>query len=280
MAGGEPVRSFYGPIYASVMPSPVAAPTIANWDHEYREWSRIRAQAEEQFQQYQYKLDTLRQRQEAQEKARAEYEKRRAEQTSSLARYKRLWWVSILGLLMSGIMFLVLFTNLLRDTVGSQLGIKTECDSVPSLMDASKFTITFWIAVAMDMVSRATAGETVVKVVTLSKALHENDAAYWNRLYHYSIFGISAGAAIASVLLSGLLFLTKRGKCDGDTCLYLKLASLAVFTWTLLACIAGALLLENGYRAIAGLRKIVSGMSMRKKRSQEVPEKSGRKLWS
>ena len=273
---------FYGSIYDSVRPSPVAAPTIANWDHERREWSRIRAQAMERYQQYQLKLgkdkdeaNILRQQQEAQEKAKAEYEKQMAEQTSSLARYKRLWWVSILGLLMSGFIFLVLFTDLLRDTVGSRLGIRTKCDLVPSLTDASKFSIIFWIAVAMDIVSRAAAGETVVKVVTLSETLHENDAAYWKRLYHYSIFGISAGGAIASVLLSGLLFLTIRGKCDGDSCLYLKLASLAVFTYTLLACIAGALLLENGYRAIAGLRKIVSGMSMRKNRSQEVPEKSG-----
>ena len=279
MAGGEPVMSFYGPIYDSVMPSPVAAPTIANWDHERREWSRIRAQAEERCQQYRLKLakdqdeaNIWRQQQEAQEKAQAE---QRAEQTSSLARYKRLWWVSILGLLVSGILFLVLFTDLLRDRVGSQLGIKTECDLVPSLTDASKFSIIFWIAVAMDIVSRAAAGETVVKVVTLSEALHTDDAAYWKRLYHVSIFGISAGAAIASVFLSWLLFLTIRGKCESDPCLYLKLASLAVFTWTLLACIAGALLIEYGYRAIAGLRKIVSGMLMRKKRSQEVPEKSG-----
>lgn len=283
MAGGEPVMSFYGPIYDSVRPSPdAAAPITVDWDHERREWSRIHGQAREHYQQYQLKkrkdqhqAKRLLQQREAREKAQAEHKRKTAEQTSSLVRYKRLWWVSVFGLFMSGIIFVVLFTDLLRDMGGSQLGIKTKLDSGPSLMDSSNFPVVFWIAVAMDIVSRAAAGIAVVKVVTLSEALHENDAAYWKRLHGFSTFGIGAGAAMASVFLSWLLLLTVRGKCDGNFCLHLQLASLAVITWILLVCIGGALFLETGHRAITGLRKIVSGMLMRKKRSQEVPKKSG-----
>lgn len=282
MSGAELVVSFYGPLYDSVRVSPVAAPTTANWDHERKEWSRIHAQVKEQYQQYQLKLakdqdqaKVLRQKQEAQEKARAANEKKRAEQTSSLARLKRLWWASILGLLMSGIIFVVLFTDLLRETLVIQLGIKTKHDLVPSLMVASEFSIIFWIAVAIDIVSRTMAGVTVGEVVTLSEALHKDDVAYWKRLYDYSTFGISVGAAMATVQLPLLFFLAIWGKCAGDPCLYLKLSTLAVFTWVLLACMTGAMFFESGYRAIKALRKMVWGMLMPKKRSQEVPKKSG-----
>lgn len=276
MAAGEPVKSFYGSIYDSVTPAPVAAdPTIANWRHEMREWARIRVDARAKYRQFQVKMRQegeqariLHRKLEAQAKARAEREKKKAaEQTSSLARYKRLWWASVLGLLMSAIIYLFLFTDLLRDTVGSQLGTETKCDFVvPSLVRVSKLSVVFWIAVVMDLGSRIAAGRAVRKVIKLSGALRKDDAAYWKRLYGYSNIGIFASVMATSALLSSFIALAVRGLCECDLCLHLELASLAVLTWILLASIVGGLVIENGHRAIAGRRK---------KRSQEVPKQSG-----
>ena len=254
--------SVYRPTSPSAKSPSVDAPIILNWDHERKVWAQIHAQATERYQQYQLEMgkdqnreksrSILCQQQEAQEKAQAETEKEKAEQTSSLACYKRVWWASVFGLILSGTFFLVLFTNLLRDTQASRLGTKTRCDLLPSLTDVSKISVMFWTAVTVDILSRSVEVMAVLNVAMLSETLLRDDRAHWQRLYEYSRFGNYAGAAMASIPLLWVFFLTVRGKCDGHVCLDLGFATLAVLTWTLLASIVAARILKSWYRAKAG----------------------------
>lgn len=266
----------------------VAVPVTVAWDHEIEEWSRILAQAIERYQQSRLTVKEEQdqaddiclscRQQKGDEVSQAEQNSKVAHQTCSLACYKRVWSVAVFGLAMSGFLFLILFTNVLRDTGESQLGVKTKCDVVPSVTDITTFSVIYWIAVAVDIVSKSAAVMVVANVATLSKALYKVDTAYWKRLNEYSRVGGCVGAAMATIPLHWGILLMIRGKCGEGICLDLGLATLAVMNWTLLSSIVGALVLESGYKAIAGQWKVVSDILMSKRRSREVRENSGWEL--
>ena len=266
----------------------VAVPVTVAWDHEIEEWSRILAQAIERYQQSRLMVKEEQDQAEdiclscRQQKgngvSQAEQNAKVAHQTSSLACYKRVWSVAVFGLVMSGFLFLILFTNVLRDTEESQLGVKTKCDVVPSVTDITTFSVIYWIAVAVDIVSKSAAVMVVANVAMLSKALYKVNAAYWERLNEYSRVGSCVGAAMATIPLYRGILLMIRGDCGGGICLDLGLATLAVMNWTLLSSIVGALVLESGYKAIAGQWKVVSDILMSKRRSREVRENGGWEL--
>ena len=278
----------YRPSSTPVTAPSVAVPITAAWDHEIEEWSRILAQAIERYQQsrptvkeeqdQEEKIYLSCQQQKANEISQAEQNAKVAQQTSSLACYKRVWSVALFGLVMSGFLFLILFTNVLRDTEGSQLGVKTKCDVVPSVKDISIFSVIYWIAVAVDIVSKSAAVMVVANVAMLSKVLYKDNAAYWKRLNEYSRIGSCVGAAMTTIPLHWGILLMIRGKCGGGICLNLGLATLAVMNWTLLSSIVSALILESGHKAIAGQWKVVSDILMSKRRSREVREKNGWEL--
>ena len=278
----------YQPASAPSTAPSVAVPVTVAWDHEIEEWSRILAQAIERYQQSRLTVKEEQdqaediclscRQQKGNEVSQAERNAKVAHQTSSLACYKRVWSVAVFGLVMSGFLFLLLFTNVLRDTEESQLGVKTKCDVVPSVTDMTTFSVIFWIAVAVDIVSKSAAVMVVANVAMLSKALYQVNAAYWKRLNECSRVGSCVGAAMATIPLHWGILLMIRGKCGGGICLDLGLATLAVMNWTLLSSIVGALVLESGYQAIAGLWKVVSDILMSKRRSREVRENSGWEL--
>lgn len=193
---------------------------------------------------------------------------------TSLACYKRLWSVSLFGLIVSGFLFLILFTNAVRERRGDLLGSSTRCDYVPSIADLSTFSIVFWTAVVVDLISKLAAILAVTKMETLSKALHKADAAYYTRLNYYQRVGFHAGAAMATVPLFCGFVLMVRGKCEGELCLNLGLSPLAVVSWTLLVSIIGAQFPADGRMAILGGGRRISTMLLSKKERREVAVKS------
>ena len=297
MAGGFPILRAYRPnstpATAPSVPNPIdtvvgPAPSDADrlraaWIEEGKIWSRILAQATERYQQYQLEVEKakdrakyppiLRQQQELQEKAQAEYDKEIAQQASSPVCYRRAWSFSIFGLTVSGLLFLSLFTNVFRDREGGQVGVNTGCDSVPSLTDGSKFSVVYWTAVAIDIVSRLAAVLAVVTEAALSEGMYKGAVARWKRLYEYSKIGNYAGGALATIPLHMLMV---RGNCENDAYLNLGLTTLAVMSWTLLASIAVALFLERGCRAILGQWKAISNALTSRK---QLREKRGENGW-
>ncbi|CAF9938326.1 MAG: hypothetical protein ALECFALPRED_007603 [Alectoria fallacina] len=296
MAGGFPIMRAYRPAPTSEPnrrvtitvfgPAPLNTRSQrAIWIHESKEWSRVLAQTIERRQQHQLKSEAAQDRanyqliirqQAAQDKAQAEYDEDVANQTS-LAYYKRVWSVSLFGLLVSGFLFLILFTTAVRDTVEARLGVITACDLVPSLTDGSKFSTVWWAAVAVENILKPTAVMAVVNIARMSKALHEADAAYYERLNEYSRLGVRTGAVMAANPLAWGLFLVMRGECDGEICLNLVLATGAVTSWTFLASITWALFLESGYKVMVGQwKRVLSRLSSKDQR--EAVGKSGWEL--
>ena len=78
-------------------------------------------------------------------------------QLAELASYKIMWSMLCAGLVISAFLFLILFTDVLRDTKGSQLGVSTTCDAVPSLMEISLLSVVYWTAVALYVIARLAA---------------------------------------------------------------------------------------------------------------------------
>lgn len=256
----------------------------AIWIRESKEWSRVLAQTIERRRQHQLESETAQDRayhqlivcqQAAQDKAQAEYDEHFAKQISY---YKRVWSVSLFGLIVSGFLFLILFTDAVRDTAEARLGVITTCALVPSLTDYSKFSAVWRAAVAVENISKSTAVLAVVRMARLSKARHEPDAAYYERLHEYSRLGFRTGAVMAANPLAWGLFLVVRGECDGEICLNLALATWAVMSWTFLASIAWALFLESGYRVMVGQWKKVSSRFSLKKDQREAVGTSGWEL--
>ncbi|KAF6228793.1 hypothetical protein HO173_011641 [Letharia columbiana] len=260
----------------------------AAWIQENTEWSRTLVRIIQQRQQRRIEVEKAqdragylpiwRQQPNAQEKPQIDYEKDMAEQTSAPACYERMWSVSFFGLIVSGLLYLILFTTDIRDSNGGQLGGNTTCDLMPRLTDGSTFSIVYWTAVAVDIVSRSAALMAVVHLATSSKALYQADAASYTRLYEYTRVGNHVGVAMAVIPLGWDIVLTVRGKCEGEICSNLALATMAVMNWTLLASIVGALFLDKGYRFVVGGRETVSGMFMLKKKLREGVLESGREL--
>ena len=131
----------------------------------------------------------------------------------------------------------MLFTNVVQGTEGDQLG---STNSVPSITKVSKFSVIFWIAVVVDIISKSAAMLAVENMAILSKALHRADGAYFTRLNEYLEVGIHAGATMASIPLGCDFLLEMRWKCEGYFCLNFALAALAIMSWTFLASIVGA----------------------------------------
>ena len=189
MGAGFPIVRAYRPSSTQETAPSVAVPITVAWDHEIEEWSRILTQAVERYQKSQ--LGTKKDQDEAEaedmcvscrqykadEISQAEHTAKVAQQISSLACYKRAWLASVFGLVASGFLFLILFTNLLRDTEESHLGVRTKCGVVPSVTDVSKFSVIFWAAIAVDIVSKSAAVIVVANVAMLSKALYKDNAA-------------------------------------------------------------------------------------------------------
>lgn len=231
----------------------------AAWIRDNIKWSRTlartierhrRCQSKRQKEQHQAKdLSTWLRQSEAQEKAQAEYRAETADQIS-LACYNCTWSVSLLGLIASGFLFLMLFTNVVQETEGHQLGCTTRCNSVPSITKVSKFSVIFWIAVVVDIISKSAAMLAVENMAILSKALHRADAAYFTCLNEYLEVGIHAGATMASIPLGCDFLLEMRWKCEDYFCLNFALAALAIMSWTFLASTVGAHFLADRCMAI------------------------------
>ena len=170
---------------------------------------------------------------------------REAKRASSLARYKRLWSISVSGLIVSGVLFIILFTNVLRAPKGGQLGVEATSNVAPSLTDGSIFSVVCWIAVIMDIASVPAALLAAANVAKLNEA----DATYWHSLYSWSVTGICVGALMALFPFAWALWSVVKGACEGGFCLNLGLATLAIISWTLLAFNACSLFLKIRYGA-------------------------------
>ncbi|CAD6593802.1 MAG: hypothetical protein ASARMPREDX12_007677 [Alectoria sarmentosa] len=298
MAGGFPIMRAYRPAPTSeptrrvtIVSTTVSGPAPLNtrsqravWIHESKEWSRVIAQTIERRQQRQLEVEKgkgqaifqliLRQ-QATHDKAQAEYDGYCAKQISY---YKRVWSGSLFGLIVSGFLFLILFTDVVRDTAEARLGVITTCALVPSFMDGSKFSAVWLTAVAVEGISKSTAVLAMVSIARFSKARHEPDAAYYERLLECSRLGFRIGAVMAANPLAWGLFVVVRGECDGEICLNLALATWAVMSWTFLASIAWAVFLESGYRVMVGQWKKASSRFSLKIDQREAVGKSGWQL--
>lgn len=228
------------------------------WIEENKTWSRTIARTIEQRQQRRLEVEKaqdrakcrtiLHQQQEAQEKAQTEYDTQMAE----LSFTKGMWSTSCTGLAVSGVLFLTLLTNLLRDTKGGLLGGNTTCDLVHSLTDSSKFSVVFWIAVVVQLISRIVVSMAVANLAALSEVLGRDDAAYYRHQSESLVFMYTAGPIWGDIMLLRAFTLMVGGKCDGEDCLNLALGTLAVMSWAMLVSIAGILFLEIGYRVVVG----------------------------
>ena len=272
MAGGFPIMRAYRPssIQNTVRFAPAPATTVFRpvflntksqreaWIEENKTWSRTIARTIEQRQQRRLEVEKaqdrakcrtiLHQQQEAQEKAQTEYDTQMAE----LSFTKGMWSTSCTGLAVSGVLFLTLLTNLLRDTKGGLLGGNTTCDLVHSLTDSSKFSVVFWIAVVVQLISRIVVSMAVANLAALSEVLGRDDAAYYRHQSESLVFMYTAGPIWGDIMLLRAFTLMVGGKCDGEDCLNLALGTLAVMSWAMLVSIAGILFLEIGYRVVVG----------------------------
>lgn len=272
MAGGFPIMRAYRPSstqntvrFAPAPATTVFRPVFLNtksqreaWIEENKTWSRTIARTIEQRQQRRLEVEKaqdraqcrtiLHQQQEAQEKAQAEYDTQMAE----LSFNKGMWSTSCTGLAVSGVLFLTLLTNLLRDTKGGLLGGNTTCDLVPSLTDSSKFSVVFWIAVVVQLISRIVVSMAVANLAALSEVLGRDDAAYYRHQSESLVFMYTAGPIWGDIMLLRAFTLMVGGKCDGEDCLKLALGTLAVMSWAMLVSIAGIHFLEIGYRVMVG----------------------------
>ncbi len=196
-------------------------------------------------------LRVLQRRQDFRGKAQAQYEAekartaREAKRASSLARYKRLWSISLSGLIVSGVLFIILFTNVLRAPKGGWPGVEATSNVAPSITDGSIFSVVCWIAVIMDIASVPAALLAAANVAKLNEA----DATYWHSLYTWSVTGICVGGLMALFPFAWALWSVVKGACEGGFCLKLGLATLAIISWTLLAFNACSLFLKIMYGA-------------------------------
>ena len=240
----------------------------AAWIQESRIWSRALTQTIELRKQRRIEA---KKEQEAQEEARNDY----LVQMDDLSMNKRLWSTCCAGLAVSGVLFLILLTNLLRDTKESRLGTKSTCDSVPRVTDGSIFSVVFWIAFYVHVDSRIAAPMAAANAAALSEAVSPADAAYYRRQNEFPGLVNVAGAVLGTIVFGWDFLLTLRGKCGGGKCLNLALGTLAVMSWALLASIVGTHFLESGCRVMVGQWKRGSSVISSKKEEREEVGKSG-----
>ncbi|KAL9074696.1 MAG: hypothetical protein Q9161_002065 [Pseudevernia consocians] len=279
MAGGLPIMRAYRPssTQEALRSVPILTTTVfhpapvdtdsqrAAWIQESRIWSRILAQTIEHRKQHQ--LDV--------QKVQAKHDT----QTADLVHYKLTWLMSCAGLVLSGFLFLILFlilnTDIFRDSKGVQLGTSTACDVVPSLTDGSEFSVLYWTAVVLYLSLRLVASAAATNVAALSEGLGRADAAYYRCQSEYCIIVNRACTIVATEGLAYGFVLMVRGSCDGGTCPKLAVATSAIMCWSSLVSIFGILFFESG-RIVVGQWKRLARMLSWEKGLREV---AGKRVW-
>ena len=210
----------------------------AAWIEEAKTWSRDFARKIER-----HKQREMRER--AHAKANA--------QVAELASYKRTWSILCAGLGISAFLLLILFTDVLRDTKGDQLGVSITCDPVPSLTDISPLSVVYWTAVALYVIARLAAPIATERAAALSQVLGRcADAAYYRRQSRHRIVVNEAGGfVVLEALTIGFVAMVQGDiRCvgvTGDRCLRVALMTPMVMCWRFLGSTVSVLFLGSEY---------------------------------